>query len=312
MKKIKNFLHEIKNGEKMKDFLPSTTLYNMFHHFSKKNAKGIAIFEYCLYKISDMKWRNFDDYKEDNPVNQLLLHGAMYKSLLDIYKKYLGFNLDDPFFNQHPSVKPIALSWDEYIKLPKKYRGIWKQTDEGYVLNITKQPMVIIVLKKQKNRLKQLLKRADILLPVIYKEKTPDIDFGGKLQLFKACSESAFVSNSISANCVNDEQLNTIKEMYDIFIEISKITLPVRTFVSVQQTSGALQIFDEYVKEQKRKNIFINTKEQINAAKTQEQIELQKAKQKYEQNTKNINEEYRKLHTEILDALKQQTDVKIK
>ena len=39
---------------------------------------------------------------------------------LDIYKKYLGFNLDDPFFNQYPSVKPIALSWDEYIKLPKK------------------------------------------------------------------------------------------------------------------------------------------------------------------------------------------------
>ena len=312
MKKIKNFLHEIKNGEKMKDFLPSTTLYNMLHHFSKKNAKGIAIFEDCLYKISDMKWLNFDDYKEDNPANQVLLHGAMYKALLDIYKKYLGFNLDDPFFNQYPSVKPIALSWDEYIKLPKKYRGIWEQTDEGYVLNITKQPMVIIVIKKQKNRLKQLLKRADILLPVIYKEKTPDIDFGGKLQLFETPSKTAVFPNSISAKCINDEQLNTIKEMYDIFIEISKITLPVRTLVSVQQTSGAPQIFAEYVKEQKRKNIFINTKEQINAAKTQEQIELQKVKQKYEQNAKNIKEEYRKLHTEMLNALKQQTDVKIK
>lgn len=303
--KIKNFLHEIKNGEKMIDFLPSATLHNMLHWFSEKDRTGIGIFEDCLYKMSDMKWSNFDDYKQENPVNQISLHGAMYKAFLDIYTKYLSINLDNPFLNQIPSVKPITLSWEEYAKLPKKYRGIWEQTDDGYVLNITKKPMVIIVSKQHKERLKQLLKRASILLPVIHKEAMPDIDFGGKLQLFETPSKTAVFPNSISAKRINDEQLKTVKEMYDIFIEISKITFPIRTPVSVRETSGALQIFYEYVSEQKQKGIFVNAKNKINAAQIQTQNELQKAEQKY-------MHEYKNLRNNVINTLKQQTNVTIK
>lgn len=312
MGKILKFLHEIQNGEKMKEFLPSATFNNMLHSFSKKNIKGMGIFENCLYQISDMKWRNFDDYKQENPANQLLLHGMMYKALLDIYTKYLGINLDDPFLVQRPSVKPIALSWDEYKKLQKKYRGIWKQTDEGYVLNITKQPMVIVVQKQYKDKLKQLLKRADMLLPVIYKETMPDIDIGGKLQLFEAPTRPAFVSNSISANRVSDEQLKTINELYDIFMEISKITVPVRTRVSVCETSGALNIFNEYHDELTRKNIFVKTNDESKAVQAQKQIELQNAKRKYKKDTKNINAKYTHMHNEMIALLKLQTDVNIK
>ena len=311
MKKILKFLHERQNGEKMKDFLPSTTFNDMLHSFSKKNTKGISIFENCLYQISDMKWLNFVDYKQENPANQLLLHGMMYKALLDIYTKYLGINLDDPFLVQRPSVKPIALSWDEYQKLQKKYRGIWKQTDDGYVLNITKQPMVIVVQKRYKDRLKQLLKRADMLLPVIYKETMPDIDIGGKLQLFEASTRPAFVSNSISVNRVSNEQLKTINELYDIFIEISKITFPIETKISNDKTSGALNIFNEHMDELTRKNIFVKTKDKTKAIQVQKQIELQDTARKYQKDTENINAKYTHLHNEIITLLKQQTSVNI-
>ena len=82
-----------------------------------------------------------------------------------------------------------------------------------------------------------------------------------------------------------DEQLKTINELYDIFIEISKITVPVRTYVSILETSGALNIFNEYHDELTRKNIFVKTNYESKAVQAQKQIELQDAKRKYKKDT---------------------------
>ena len=49
-KKFKQEMHEMENGDKMKNMSPHTTIYDLQHHFSEKTGKASKILDRMLLK----------------------------------------------------------------------------------------------------------------------------------------------------------------------------------------------------------------------------------------------------------------------
>lgn len=161
-----------------------------------------------------------------------------------------------------------------YEKMPKRYRGAFKKYNSmTYVLNTHAAPYKIFVVKPE-NRPEMevlLLKMAEIL-------DNEEICLRG----------SSFVEDSSpDANKVTKEQIDAIKELRDIFINLNSITEPgfkrsvVHAGENQKQRHGALDTYNEYMGELSQKSRYLKLQEQINSAKQKRDSQQQEAVHEY-------------------------------
>jgi hypothetical protein len=267
MRKIFKTIKEHNNAQEIANIYPYTIFYDMLHIFAQKsnnNKKHLANSESFTKALLEQpffsKAMDSYEYKTHNPQNKVLMHGIMYYALYNLYMKHVkkGFNsvLLSDSQKQYNSSK-LIIDFTVYDYLPKKYRGIFVPYDsDNYILNTPYKNLTLAYNKKNKDKLEKLLERAKMLIPVIYKEPTPDADFGGVLQIYE---QPAFTHDSRDANRVSDEQLKTILELREIFIDISNITLPIAT--TPNHETNAYHILDEYINEKKQEDIVFEAQE---------------------------------------------------
>ena len=306
-------VHEMENAESLKHMSPQTTIYDIEHQFSSKRKfdfRVLSVFDMTLKKQAYVYHAalNHRAYTDTNPQNQVLMHGILFDALLNMYlihfKKCFDNILLSDFRDNNTINKKVIIDFIEYNNLPKRYRGIFVQYDsDHYVLNVPYKNMVMTYNKKDKAKLKKLLLRAKMLIPVIYKTKktVPDMDFGGMLQFYEhAMPESpAFVSDSADAKRVTDEQLKTIHELHDIFVEIAKITLPVETKVKTE----ACDVYYEYKREQEQKGAVLHTYNMSKDLKRVHQKGLANEAKAHKKKKQSMNESYKQSRIILLKTL---------
>ena len=259
---------ELDNAEKITKKQPITNLYDMYFHISRQNTPnaviGTSVFDAFL-KI------NKYNVPDENPQNTLLLHGDVFNSILKVYKQYL---------KNYDTSKLVFISKDEYKSLPKKYRGIFTPYDkDSYILNTYQNNMVITISAGQQERVASIIKEIERLLPIIYrtKQRTPDIDFGG-FKIYEGNEpmvQPAFVKNTVSANFIDDNRFYAYKQLHDLFVELSQITMPrITNQQTKNKTDGAWAIYNEYKNELTRKNsvLLTNISDKIELQKTEQLI----------------------------------------
>lgn len=326
-RKFKHDVHEMDNAEKLKTMLPRTTVYDMGHIFAHRTHNGApaSIFDKALEKQPYVYHTAFNsaEYTTENARNQVLFHGIMFKELFDVYTTYLKKPFDNcllsPLFidikqNQD---KRFLIDFIQYKQLPKRFRGIFVKYDEdNYILNIPNPVMTITYNKKDRQKLEKLLLRAKMLIPVIYKDVSsiiwddePDAE-DHNLWTGTKVRTPAFVKNSPSAKCVSDEQLATIRELHNIFIEIAKITLPVAT--KQKENSGALEILEELNKECYQREIFVRAQDEAKNLKADHDEIIKKSYKTFKKRKKQLKTNYREFRSDLLAMLAKETGVNIK
>ena len=250
------------NAKELAQILPRQTHSDMQEAFSAQKGYNVANHDSFIEALLEEPFitPSFmgSGYKKHNPQNQVLSHGTVYNALFTLYMRNVKTGFDSVLLyaeQQKYRHQKVIIDYITYDNLPKKYRGIFvKYDNDSYVLNIPYGDLTISYNKKNKAKVEKLLERAKMLLPVIYKEPTPDIDFGGLLQI---CSGPDFVKDSRSANRVTDEQLNTVRELHDIFVELAKITFPRATFPRFRD-SAAYRLLLEHEKERNQHDVVHN------------------------------------------------------
>ena len=285
---ISQILKEKNNVKEIAKMYPCVVCYDMIYNFVRnkkprgflklKDEDGNTRFIRALYNQPFTEIAlNTTEYQMQLPQNQVRLHGIIYNALFNIYVKYVKKSFDSVYLilpqMQHNTNK-IVIDSSEYNNLPRQYRNLFvKYYHDNYVLNTNYTDMVLSYANKNKLKLEQLLKRAQGLIPCIYREPEPDIDLGGTLKIYE---QPDFYPDLASAKWVSTEQLNTIRELHDIFVEISKITLPCLTLTEKKQKirpnvietkDSAHDLYNKYLKEQAQKNIVYHTKEKYTAVK---------------------------------------------
>lgn len=313
--------HELNNGEKLKNMLPHSIFYTMCHFFAEKNIGNdtITVNGQKQQKIvikknlnnsifgREVKQQPFTDlvfdtnfYQEQLPQNQVLLHGIIYKALLNTYLSHFKKPFDNVLLSDFQN-KDTHISYETYKNLPKKYRGIFVRYDtNSYILNTPTKNMFFAFNKKNKKTLEELLLRAQKLIPVIYKENKED------------STAPAFVKESSAAKRVSDEQLRTIQELQDIFTQISKITFPVISQKDTGKNTNAQDIYNEYLDMQNRKSIFYTAYNYLKSAKQLKESTISKAQKEFDLIKYKAERAYKELHQNTAKILQRKTSVKIR
>lgn len=277
---ITKLLKERNNAYKLEDMFPGAIIYDMQHVFvegkSDYEAHKIPSFtSYLSFQTSN--WiLSYSNYKYFNPQNQVLLHGLAYKTLVDIYKRYLELPFAKYNILEKPNSNKIPmLSNEEYKNLPKRYRGAFrKYGSDSYILSESYKSMQIRTKKEDREKLVNLLSQAEFLLSLVYKEKqlTPDEDIGGCMQIYyKEPVEPAFNNGSLKNYFVTDEQIAVIKKLHEIFMNIAKISLPYAIYIPETKNGnnggrnikGSRRIYEEYEKETIRKNAYLDSRQEL-------------------------------------------------
>ena len=258
MSKIIWFVKERNNAKKLAEIKPYAIYHDMVHYFSKNKKPhtvfldGSNVFTKSFLKQPVIEQIfSHTEYTQQNPQTMVLWHGIIYKALFDMYMKYTNAPFDSYYLSkeqfEHKSDRQ-KISIADYKKLPRKYRQLFtiNKYTNTYVLNNYENDMQFVIKKSQKSDIEHLLTRARTLIPVVYHEPIPDMDIGG-LKIF----ETPHIYDS--SYRVSNEQLNAVKELHDIFEQISKITFP----CAVSQKHTA--IFDEYMKEHNQQDIVLQT-----------------------------------------------------
>ena len=277
---------ERRNAEQVAKILPYSIYYDMEYHFARnkqpkgfqKQDKRYSIFANAFVNQPFVAQAiNLEAYQKRNPLNQVLSHGIVYKALFDMYMRYTTKTFDTIYLlmeQMNYKNDKVIISLSEYESLPKKYRDIFlKYKQDKYILNVSYNDMVISYANKDKPKLEQLLKRAQYLIPNIYREAEPDIDMGGILQIYE---QPNFYPDLAYAKRVSDTQLNTIHELHDIFVEISQITLPCLTLKErkqkirpnvIERKDSARDIYNEYLQECAQENVVYNARQEYKKIK---------------------------------------------
>ncbi len=270
MGKILKILQEHDNAKQIAAVYPYSIYYDMVYHFArqplfdtKNNIFATTLFHQPFVEEACDRER----YSFSNPQGKVLMHGIIYKALFNIYMEYVKKSFDSVLLadiQKQYNKDKIIIDFISYNDLPKKYRGIFVPYDnDNYILNVPYNKMNIAYNKKNKTRLEYLLKRAKMLIPVIYREPSPDLDLGGT---FKVYTNPCYVPDSKAAQKVSNEQLYTIHELHDIFVEISKITLPLQ---NVPHTGkNAYKILNEYITEQNQQDTVYKMQTGLNEYKS--------------------------------------------
>ncbi len=321
-RKFKQDMHEIENAEKLQSISPMTTVYDICHQFAYKHQNtpnSVSLFESVLKKQPHVYHTalNHQAYDSENAHNQLILHGVLFNALFNVYMSHFKKGFDNIFLltgalgNKFDENRPM-ICFTEYAKLPKRYRDIFVRYNcDNYTLNAPYTDMIIKYNKKNKSKLEKLLLRAKMLIPVLYKEKNSHYKVPEDDRVYllnEAIPEPAFVPDSASAKCITDEQLNTVKELHDIFVEIAKITTPIQTNVAPETRD----VFLEFKKEMEQKDIFVKASDAVKHAKAHHEESLANAEHVFNQKKQAIDTNYKHMREDLFEMLSEQTSVRIK
>ena len=290
MGKILNILSERANANQIAEMRPYAIYHNMLYYIvrTKHGSKPFIDDSNFSKKLLEQIWVEKalfcgNDYTEYSPKNQVLLHGIMYNSLYNTYASFLKSSRRPDKNNQ------TIIDATEYNKIPKRYRSIFVKFDDNhYILNTANTTITVAY-----NKVEQLLNRAKALIPVIYKESAqPDENIGGILEIYYS---PAFVKDSFSANFVTDKEIDAIRKLHDIFVEISKITLPA---IDIKQNehSVALDLYQEYKNPRQKMPIDYLLEKHT----TNEEIQLEQERKKYEEKVQYIKQGYKDLRSETI------------
>ena len=242
-------IREFRNGQQMAVLRPSAVLFDMNHRFVMQQAPESAKAAKTLFSRISVNGANFN-YDYESPQNRVLRHGILYNTLLKIYINALDTAVYDSLLQKDDKDdKRPKIDFIEYNSLPECYQQAFVPYDDDYyVLNVNKtsNDIVIKIDNKNKANVIKLLKRAKMLLPVIYKTET------------RAKSENptetyevpAFVTNPLSAYFVSDEQLKTISELHNVFTTLATMTMPVKNPVTKAESANTWALYNEYVASQ--------------------------------------------------------------
>ena len=278
--KITKLLEERNNAIKLEDMFPGAIIYDMHHVFveGKTDSEAHKIPSFTSYlSFQTSNWvLSPSSYKYFNPQDQVLLHGLTYKTLVDIYKRYLELPFAKYDILEKPNPNKIpTLTNEEYNNLPKRYRGAFrKYGSDTYILSESYKSMQIRVKKEDREKMVNLLKQAEMLVNVIYKEKTltPDESIGGVMEIYyQEPVGPAFNKDSLKNYFVKNTQISIIETLHKIFIEIAKISLPCSIYIPEQKTDnngirsikGSRRIYEEYEKEKTRKNAYLDSRKEL-------------------------------------------------
>ena len=320
LKKLQRWQKDVNNIQMLKNLLPTAIIFDMCHVFSNSkkltNSNALSLFDLTVKKLADSQSFLYPErYKELVAQNQVLVHGIIFKALYDIYTQYSKRAFENilPYeLKTDPQNERIIISFLDYAKLPKCYRGIFTAYDsDNYVLNIPHTNITMAHNKKNRNSLEKLLQRAKLLIPVIYKEghiqsytmPAPDAE-NEQIILESGHEGPAFVSECSSNNYVTDEQLNTICELRDIFIEISKITTPVIT--KRNKNTSAKAIYEEYLEQLSHTNIFVNATKTLKTAEKHRDTSIDNANKAFEAQKRAAEQSYKEYHSDLIQALSKQ------
>lgn len=325
-RKFQQDVHEMDNADQLNAVSPQTTIYDMYHYFmgsqkgTHKDSTWMSAFDKTLNKQPHVYHAALNNaaYSKENPQNKVLLHGILFKALFNIYMKHVkkGFDnvlLSEIQLNLNEEDRQI-IDFVEYNNLPKRFRGIFVKYDaDHYVLNAPHSKIIITYKKQNRNKLEALLLRAKMLIPVIYKEKL--MESHGSELLAKRIQQAnittpAFVLDSPSAKCVSDEQLKTVHELRDIFIEIAKISLP--KIITQKENVAAKEIYAEYTQEIHQQDIFVRTQNEAKELKINQDNIIKNAYKAFKRKKKQLKANYREYHSELMNMLANETGVRIK
>ena len=234
---------------------------------------------------------NSKPFEQQNPYNRVSMYGDFFEDLYNDYFERLTCKIKNwrlpssGYFHNYPwedsdvslykrDARPY-ISDGAYKKMPKRYRGVFKKYNSiAYVLNIHAAPYKIFIVRPE-NRPEMeslLLKMAELL------------DAQNPISRIRRC----FVKDSSpDANKVTKEQIDAIKELYDICVKLNNITEPgfKRSFSHAgenhKKRHGAIDIYNEYIVEQSRKNHYLELQKQLHNAELKRELKRQAAVSEY-------------------------------
>ena len=262
---------------------------------------------------------NISDYKKEPPKNQILMHAAVFKELFNTYMEHLSVSYNTVDYGMQAKEFDFRpkITKEQFKNIPERFRGIFVPLDKKhYVLNTGFQNPLILPRKSHELELNNLLKRAQKLIPVVYKTrkeftKTEDYPVDGYAEAKETYSTIEevpdTVKKSISAYFVTQKQLDAIKELQDIFQRLNEITRIIyhHRFSIAKSHENLQEIYHEYENELTQKNRFLRVQEKINEEK------------KWLEDTKkyaceSFATEYSYKHKYLIDEMKEQIKPRIK
>ena len=310
-------LHELNNANRLADFLPRTTAFDMYHNFSRQNVRGhtkaVSTFDSMLHAAS------LDDYGKKryeymNSQNQVLLHAIAFTKLYKLYKKYL----QSEFFTSADSDKRLPMiDSEQYKALPKRYRGVFVPAGEKfYRLNVSGDaPMIIGLKKSDQDQANELLARAKELILSLYERSHEEKSKYSKdfsVNPFSTNYSVTFISDSFKTQFVTDEQTKAITELHDIFVNLSEFTLPYSVKWRDKKESGAWTIYNEYMDEIAQKNVLVEAQDCAEKLKYKKDQIIHYMQSAFNSRTKYLTAKHYENRAEILHELALQINMHVK
>ena len=230
-------------------------------------------------------------FEQQSLYNRVSMYGDFFENLFIDYFERLTCKIKNwrlpssGYFHNYPwEVSDVSLykrdarpyiSDGAYKKMPKRYHGVFKRYNSiAYVLNTNAAPYKIFIVKPE-NRPEMeslLLKMAELL------------DAQNPISRIRRC----FVKDSSpDANKVTKEQIDVIKELYDICVKLNNITEPgfKRSFAHAgenhKKRHGATDVYHEYTNEQSQKNHYLELQKQLHDAELKRDLKRQAAISEY-------------------------------
>ena len=320
MKKFFKKLFEPSNAEKLAKMPANAIYFDMCHAFSEQKLKkakpSISAFGDTIRNQPFIEFAfAAHNYPDTNPQNQVLTHGIMYNALYNVYITHLK-----KCFDVQKKSPTEILCFPDYHQIPKRYRGVFFPFDKEswfYALNDSAKDLVIGYNKKNRKELERLLSNAKNLIPLIYKEicNEPDTNACDVLQFYqnpqnetKNFSGPAFVPDDDKKQEITDMQLKTIQQLHDIFVQIAKISFPVKPIDKGHH--GAQKIYETYQDETNRKNIFWLAYENQKNVIKHKNAAISEMKNAFKTGVQSVNRDYADFRSKLLQILAQQTKVK--
>ncbi len=313
IKMFKQDMQELDNAEKLNQITPYITMCDIHHQFlynkHYSNQTGV-LFDQILEKepYASKTALNYKAYTEENAQNKVLIHGVLFNSLFNVYLNHFKKGFDNVLLTnlperesddmcyflskERPGSNRTIIDFIEYEKLPKRYRCLFVQYDDDhYTLNIPHAEMMIAYNKKNKSKIEKLLLRAKMLIPVIYKEQPLNS-----------------VVDPTSAKRVSNEQLNTVRELHDIFVEIAKITFPVETDTNAKSRD----VYNEYIHETNQKDTVLSACRMDKEDKQFRDNAINEERKNFISQKKAFKQQYKNNRATLLQSLAENISVRIK
>ena len=266
------------NARKLKDLTPRTIAseiqnYSIIAKMALAETESEISVVHIDFMGTPVSYAN--SYEKLNPQNKVLAHGIFFKKLFEKYKSFLIINFNDPWTQTGTRYanRPM-ITKAEFQKMPKRYRSIFAQYDATHYVLREHKDTILTVASANKEQLKGLLYNARMTIPLIYniksRENAPVLSEKEHEQkwlnrtLESTFMKPAFVSDA-DAKRVNNQQINTIYKLRNIFREIDGISL--MWTQERDNTHCAADIYAQYLNELSQKNRYLNMSKETSGLK---------------------------------------------